>query len=51
MPCLLLIIAIRFTRGDTKILSNIKMSENIMARIVEKYGMKNSYNKKNILIG
>ena len=34
MPCLLLIITIRFTCGDTKILSNIKMSQNIMTRIV-----------------
>ena len=29
-------ITIRFTCGDTKILSNIKMSQNIMTRIVEK---------------
>ena len=27
---------IRFTCGDTKILSNIKMSQNIMTRIVDK---------------
>ena len=34
MPCLLLTIMIRFTCGDTKILSNIKISQNIMAGIV-----------------
>ena len=34
IPCLLLIITILFTCGDTKILSNIKMSQNIMTRIV-----------------
>ena len=34
IPCLLLIITIRFTCGDTKILSNIKMSQIIMTRIV-----------------
>ena len=35
-PCLLPIITIPFTCGDTKILSNIKMSQNIMPRIVWK---------------
>ena len=35
MPCSLLIITIRFTCGETKILSNIKMSQNIMTRIVD----------------
>ena len=35
VPCLLLIITIRFTCGDTKTLSNIKMSKNIMSRIVD----------------
>ena len=34
--CLLLIITKRFTCCDTEILSNIKMSQNIMARIVSK---------------
>ena len=34
IPCLSLVITIRFTCGDTKILSNIKMSQNIMIRIV-----------------
>ena len=29
------LITIRFTCGDTKILSNIKMSQNIMTRIVK----------------
>ena len=29
------IITIRFTCGDTKILSNIKMSQNIMTRIAD----------------
>ena len=32
--CLLLIIMIRFTCGDTKVLPNIKMSQNIITRIV-----------------
>ena len=34
LPCLLPIITIHFTYGDTKILSNIKVSQNIMTRIV-----------------
>ena len=37
MPCLLLIITILFTCGDTKIWSNIKMSQNIMTRIAESF--------------
>ena len=34
MPCLLLIIMIRFTCGERKISWNIKKSQNIMAKIV-----------------
>ena len=34
MPCLLLIITLRFTCGEKKLLPNIKMSQNIMAMIV-----------------
>ena len=45
MPCLLLTITIRFTCGDTKILSNIKMSQNIMTRIVQKRKLSNYQNK------
>ena len=36
ISCLLWIITIRFTSGDTKILSNIKMSQNNMTRVVWK---------------
>ena len=34
IPCLLLIIMLRFTCGDSKSWSNIKMSQNIMTMIV-----------------
>ena len=36
IPCLLLIITIRFICSDTRPLSNMKMSQNIMTRIVWK---------------
>ena len=36
IPCLLLTITVRFSCGDTKILSNIKISQNIITRIVWK---------------
>ena len=47
IPCLVLIITIRFTCGDTKILSNIKMSQNIMTRIAV---CEISFKKKKIFI-
>ena len=34
IPCLLLIITIRFNCGDKKILSNIKKSQNIMTKTI-----------------
>ena len=34
IPCLLLIIALRFTCGESKICGNIKISQNIMTMIV-----------------
>ena len=46
IPCLLLIITIHFTCGDTKILSNIKMSQNIMARIVVMVNLTKENNNK-----
>ena len=43
--CFLRIITIRFTCGDTKILANIKMSQNILTRIVGLPKMKVFWNK------